>query len=154
MAYRPQFACSPTPPGFRDETFHYEFDSTNTPLLGQALAAGEQANNILLPLENDAIFVCRGISIRLGNAESNLYLELKTPHGDYIATVPVPISRSFTSSGAAVIGHVIVPLESEIECPAGSMWTLYLTNPTSGSLNPPRVTFYGVKRWKNERRAA
>ena len=155
--YRPQLAYPPPPPGYEDETFHYSFDSTNTPLLGVNILAGAYANNIILPLQPDAPFICRGIQIRtVTGGGSTLDCQLKTPHGDYLATVPVPISRWLDGGGrASVTGKMRVPLEMEIECQAGSIWTLYLFNPTLGTVAPPSVTLFGVKRRRcNDRRAA
>jgi hypothetical protein len=148
MTYRPQYAYPFAPLGKEDETFHYSFDSTTTPLLGQAIAAGGQSNDIQLPTEQDAPFFCRGIKIQLGTAASNLYVQLRTPHGDYINVPYVPLSNWATGTGLAPAGQLDVPLPDEIECPPGSAWTLFLYNPTLGSVNPPAITLYGVKQRK------
>ena len=154
MSYRPQYAYPRTPRGFEDETFHYSFDSTNTTLLGVAIAAGGQANNIMLPLDPDAPFIVRGLKILLGTAGSNLDVQLKTPWGDYISTVPIPLRRWADGGGRAIAGKLVVPFEPEVECPAGGSWSLYLYNPTSGNVNPPAITLYGIKRRCGARRAA
>lgn len=152
--FRPQYAYPPTPRGKEDETYHYSFDNTNTPYLALSLASLQYFNDIILPMDQDTPFICRGIKIQLsGAAESRsgfpittLDVKLKTPHGDYLQTNFVPISRWATGSGIAVAGQLMVPMENEIECPAGSNWTMYLYNPTSGSVTPPAVTLFGVKR--------
>lgn len=159
MTYRPQFAFPPPPLGFEDEQFHYSFDGTNVPLLAasNALAAGALSNDIVLLMEADAIFIARALKIRTGASHSDLWFQLRTPRGDYMQTVPVPIALYASHiDGAAIAGHYFVPLENEIEAPPGSNWTLYLYNPTSDTVNPPAVTLYGVKRRKcgNIRRAA
>jgi hypothetical protein len=150
--YRPQYAFG-TPRGFRDETFHYSFDKTNVAALGVQIPAGQLRNDIVLQLQNDQEFVCRGISVlgadveRGGTAPSNLYLWLKDPFGNYLSQTYVPLSRYLTGSGRTVTGRFPVILEPEIICPAGGMWVAYFYNPTSGSLYPPAFTFYGDKRY-------
>lgn len=153
--YRPQYAYPPAPLGWEDEQFHYSFDSTNTPLLStaNALAAGAFSNNIILPMDSEqtngkgVVFFARAIKIRLGTLHSSLNFQLRTPHGDYMQAVPVPIALYASRiDGKSIAGQYFIPFEAEIESPAGSNWTLYLYNPTSGSVNPPSVTLVGVKR--------
>lgn len=157
MTYRPQYAYPPPPAGFKDEQFHYSFDGTNCPLLStaNALAPGAASNNIILLMQSDAIFLARALKIKLGNSHSTLDFQLKTPRGDYMQTVPVPLALyAGRIDGVNGAGHFFVPIEAEIEAPPGSNWTLYLYNPTSGTVNPPAVTLYGVKRWDCRRRKA
>jgi len=145
--YRPQFAFPPPPYGYDDEQFSYSFDGSTVPLLNAAIAAGQPANNIILLLEADAPFIARGLKIQLGTAASTLWFQLKTPRGDYMQVVPVPIALyAGLGGGAPIAGELIVPFDAEIECPSGSNWTLYLYNPTAGNVNPPAVTLFGVKR--------
>ena len=163
--YRPQFAHPPAPLGFEDEQFHYAFDGTNCPLLAATatIPAGGFSNNIVLLMEADAPFICRGIKIGLGLANSNMVdFQLKTPRGDYMQAVPVPV-RLYTGRGSSInnanIGKgldLFIPMENEVEAPAGSNWTLYLYNPTAAPAVPPIVTLFGVKRRKcsSVRRAA
>lgn len=146
MSYRPQYVYPPTPVGFEDEEFHYSFDSTTTPLLATAITTLAQVNDIILPLQADAPFIARGLRITLGTADSTLDFKLKTPAGDYMETTFVPIARYAAGGGLAIAGRLVVPFDTEIECPAGSNWTLYLYNPTGGNVNPPAVTLFGVKR--------
>ena len=153
--YRPQYAFE-TPRGFRDETFHYTFDKTTIAALGVTLPTLQLRNDIILQLQNDQEFVCRAIAVlgaadeRAGSAVSNLYIWLKDPFGNYLSQTYVPISRYLTGGGAGVIGRFPVIIEPEIICPAGGMWTMYLYNPTTGSINPPAITFFGVKRYPLE----
>ena len=149
--YRPQFVYPPTPAGFEDEQFHYSYDGTNCPLLNSAnpIPAGGLSSNIILLTQADAPFFARGLNIQLGTSDTNLWFQLKTPRGDYMQKVPVPIVLyAGMVGGLPVAGQVFVAFESEIECPPGSSWTLYLYNPTSGNVNPPEITLFGVKRRK------
>jgi hypothetical protein len=149
MSYRPQYAYPLTPAGFEDETFDYSFDQTNTPVLALPLLAGAEANDIMLPMQADAPFIARGLLIvnTTTGGGSPLNIRLKTPHGDYLATSPVPSARWANGSVRAVsTGKAKTPFEPEIKCPAGSVWTLYLQNPTTGTVTPPSVTLYGIKR--------
>lgn len=151
--YRPQFAHPPAPLGFEDEQFHYAFDGTNCPLLASTspVPAGGFSNDIVLLMEADAPFICRTLQIRNSAGSSNLWFQLKTPRGDYMQIVPVEIQRyAFSNAGGVALaaGHNFPPLETEIEAPAGSNWTLYLYNPTAAPLAPPMVTLFGVKRRK------
>lgn len=161
MTFRPQFSYPPPPPGMDDEQFHYSFDGTNIPLLSSAnaIAPGGFSNNIILPMEADALFICRAIKIRNSLSHSILSFQLKTPRGDYMQAVPVPIADYASHvDGADNVGHLFIPLEAEIEAPSGSNWTLYLanTNTAGGSIAPPAVTLFGIKRRKcgTMRRAA
>ena len=153
--YRPQYAFE-TPRGFRDETFHYTFDKTNVAALGVILPTLQLRNDIILQLQNDAEFVCRAIKVvgaadeRGGTPISNLDIWLKDPFGNYLSQTYVPISRYLTGAGRAVPGRLPVIVEPEVMCPAGGMWTMYLYNPTTGSINPPSITFFGVKRYPLE----
>jgi hypothetical protein len=150
MSYRPQYAYPPSPRGTEGETFHYSFDGTNTPVLALTLAAGAQANDIMLPLDPDAPFICRGIRIALGTAGSVLDVKLKTPAGDYIETAFVPEARWAFRGGLPQV----VALEPEVWCAAGGVWTLYLYNPAGAPVAPPAITFFGIKERFCQRRAA
>lgn len=147
--YRPQMAFQ-TPPGFRDEQFHYSFDSTIVPVLATAILAGQVVNDIYFQLQNDAEFICRGIKVQLATAASNLQLWLKDPFGNYLSQTYIPLATYATGAGTQVIGRMIVPFEPEIACPAGSIFTAFLLNPTLGSVTPPAFTFFGVKRYPLE----
>ena len=147
MIYRAQYGFPPTPKGFQDETFHYSFDSGTVPALGTSIAAGAYLNDVTLQLQNDAEFILRGIKVQSGTSGSNLALQIKDPFGNYLSAGPVLLSDYLTGSGLAVIGRLIVPFESEIICPIGGFFQLYFYNPTTGSITPPALTFFGVKRF-------
>lgn len=155
MIYRPQFAFV-TPMGFRDEAFHYSFDSGNVPALGSVIAAGQLVSDITLQLQNDAEFILRALKVTGSGSErggltqtavSNLALQIKDPRGEYLSASFLPISNYLTGAGEAVVGRMFVPFESEIRCPASGFLQLFLYNPTSGALLPPSFTLYGVKRY-------
>ena len=153
MSYRPQFVFS-TPRGFRDESFHYSFDSTNTPGLGVSIASGAFLNNIVLQTQADAEFICRALKVQLGTAASNLNLTIKNPQGLYLSAVNVPIADYLTPSGLAVVGSLFVPFEPEVRIPPSGFFEVYLENLTGGSLACPAFTFYGLKRYRVEDVAA
>lgn len=156
--YRPQFGYPPPPAGFEDHQFHYEFDSSNTPILATSIPATTLQPDIILPMQSDAMFIARGVKFQQLNVigQETFYFQLKTPRGDYMQSVPVPINcyadvvigLVSPTTGAAAGSSVAVPFNDEVECPPGSNWTLYLYNPLGLSLLPPQVTFFGVKRRK------
>lgn len=146
MIYRPQYAFSRRPAGFEDEAFHYSFDSSNVPVLGTTIAAGANVQNIPLQLQNDAEFILRAVKIQLATAPSNLYATIRDPFGNFVSAVPLPLDNYLTGAGAALIGRMEVPFESEIHCPLGGFFQLFLYNLTTGSVLPPQVTLYGVNR--------
>jgi hypothetical protein len=155
MTYRPQFAFPAPPPGYRDEQFHYSYDGTNCALLANPIAAGALTGSIILLTEADAPFIARALKIQLGTAISPLWFQLVTPRGDYMQSVPVPLALyAGNIDGLPIAGQYFVPFDSEIECPAGSNFTLFLYNPTGGSVDAPEVTLYGVKRRKPMARRA
>ena len=143
--YRAQFAYPPSR-GLKDETFHYSFDSSNVAALGAAIAAGAVLNDVILQLQSDYEFACRGFKVQFGVAASRLNLWLKDPFGNYLSQVPVPLALYATGSGAGVCGSLIVPFEPEIVCPASGFFTVYLYNPTAAPVNPPAFSVFGVKR--------
>jgi hypothetical protein len=156
MIYRPQFAFV-TPRGFRDEQFHYSFDSTNVAALGSPIAAGQLVENIPLQMQNDAEFILRAVKVQGSGSERegftstavpNLAIQFKNPYSDFLSATFLPLSTCFTGAGEAVVGRVFVPLESEIICPRSGFLQVNLYNPTAGSLLPPAFTFYGVKRYQ------
>lgn len=141
MSYRPQYVFS-TPPGFRDEQFHYFFDSSNVPVLGLAIPAGGRLDNVVLQLQNDAEFILRAVKASV----SNLNMRLRDPFGNDLETSEAPISNTFTGGGGAVLGRMVVPYEPEIRCPASGFLTLFLRNLTTGNVTPGSFTLYGVNR--------
>lgn len=149
MSYRPQFAFF-TPPGFRDEQFHYSFDSTNTPGLSQTIAAGATLRNIALQTQQDAEFICRALKIQSGTSPSALNIQIKNSFDRLLSVGQTPIYDLYTPSGAAIVGSFWVPFEDEMRCPAGAFLELFITNLTSGTLSCPALSFYGVKRYRAE----
>jgi hypothetical protein len=154
MIYRPQYVFPPTPAGFVDEQFHYSFDSTNTPVLGLAIAAGVTLRNVYLQLQNDAEFILRAIKVQLGTSPSNLYLSIRDPHSFPLSAVHLPLNNYLTPGGASIVGSMMVPFESEVVCPAGGFFILDLYNPTTGNVTPPAFTLDGVNRRQCGRMAA
>lgn len=156
MIYRPQFAFS-TPPGFRDEAFHYSFDSTNVPALGATIPSGGLVANLTFQMQNDAEFILRSIKVTGSGSErggltqtavSDLALQIKDPFGQYLSASFLPISCYLTGGGEAIVGRMFIPFESEIRCPRSGFFEVFLYNPTAGGLLPPSFTFYGVKRYQ------
>jgi hypothetical protein len=149
MSYRPQFAFA-TPPGFRDEQFHYSFDGTNVAALSSTnpIAASAVLDNITLQLQQDAEFILRAWKVQLGTAPSRLNLTIKDPRGYYLSASSIPLGTYLTPSGLAVVGSLVVPFESEVVCPAGGFLQLNFRNLSTGSVNPPAFTLYGVKRYQ------
>ena len=146
MIYRPQFAFSGTPQGFRDEQFHYSFDSEDIPVLGTPIAAGAFIGNIVLQLQNDAEFILRSIKVELDAGPSNLFGIIRDPYGNYLSAVPLPFAGYLTGSGAESLGYLVVPYESEIHAPIGGFFELFLYNETANPVTPPAFTLYGVNR--------
>jgi len=146
MSYRPQFAYAPVEQS--EVFFDYSFNALSTPALVGPVKAGALLYNVVLQMQNDAEFACRGIKVQLGTAPSNLYLWIKDPFGNYLSQVPVPLSLYLTGAGnlAGITGSLVVPIEPEIVCPAGGFWEVFFYNPTGGNLTPPAFTFLGEKR--------
>jgi hypothetical protein len=135
--------------GFRDEQFHYQFDSTNVPALGTAIAAGAHYDNITLQLQNDAEFVLRGLKVQAaGDVPSGLFCTIADPFDNYLSASPLPFANYLTGTGALTIGRMIVPFEPEVFAPVGGFFRLNLYNASTGSLTPPAFTLYGFnRRW-------
>ena len=144
--FRPQFAY-PTPAGYRDEQFHYAFDSFNTPLLSGTVAAGALVSLIPLVLQTDAPFFARGIKVATVGG-SNLKIQFKDPWGNYLSSAPLPINLYVNPGGAAGPGFSPVVIEPEIQCPAGGIFWVWLQNTSGAPVAAPAISFYGVKRYK------
>jgi hypothetical protein len=152
VSYRAQFAYPPAPAGFHDEDFIHYYDAISTPTLGSILPAGATLRDIPLVLETDADFIARGIRI-FGFVD----FQLREPNGAFLSEQPPanPPSLFHSYLGGGIIifpaGPMelpTVPLESEIVCPAGSAFLLYLYNPTGGP-TPVNgtIAIFGVKRY-------
>jgi len=154
IPYRPQYAFG-TPPGFRDEQFHYSFDATNVPVLGTAIGAGLTVRNIVLQLQNDAEFILRAWKIQVSPpGRSSLALTIRDPYGNYLSASHLMLNNYLTPGGAVGIGQMVVPCEAEIRAPIGGFFDLTLYNPTLGNVTPGAFTLYGLNRREALGRAA
>jgi hypothetical protein len=150
MIYRPQYAYG-TPPGYRDEQFHYAFDQSNVPALSKGnLAAAALSQNIPLPLQQDAAFIWRALECEgINNADPVVAVRFRDPYGNYLSDDFVPLDLYVRSPGLVVAGDLPVIWEPAIECPAGGIIWLDIKNQSAGNvnLNLLHFTFYGVKRY-------
>jgi hypothetical protein len=147
MNYRPQFAYPPAPQGFEDRNYTYTFHPGNVPQLGVTMPALSVIENIALPLEPDADFLCRAIQINLFCD----YAYLRTPRGDNLSDGYAPLWLWPPASSVAWpgSGNLAMPFEPEIVCPAGSFWLLFLQNRRAIPVVPTALTqisLFGVKR--------
>lgn len=117
--YRPQFAYE-TPQGFEDEPFEYWFDKNTVAALGSKLTSGQQLTDIPLQLDPDADFYWRAIKI---TASSNdFYIRFRDPYGNYLSDyIPGYNYVGSPTVAQAPFGSTPVVLDSEIECPAGTI---------------------------------
>lgn len=141
--YRQHFPY-PTVPGCREEQFHYNYDSTNIPALGNAILASAFLLNIVLPTEPDAAFLWRGFKV----GDSALAIRFKDSYGNYLSPCPIPIPLYgdcpiFTSDQ----GGFCVVFSQGIYCPPGGNIWVDFYNPSSGTLTPTAITLYGLKRF-------
>lgn len=106
----------PDPPeGYDFEEFEYVFNAQTAPSLGTLLAPGQQLLNIPLQLQSDTPFFWREIIV---NAPQNgLGIKFIDPYGNTLSDGYV--------EGWAYAGALVEP---QIECPAGSVILVYLTN--------------------------
>ena len=112
MPYRPQYAVEPTPPGFQDEEFAYNF-------VLPSLSAGQSINKQTLQFQQDAEFICRGIQLS-GNT-GPLQIRFYDPFGNELAAavLEADLQLSGTLQSGAPIGRLPVVFEPEIRVPAG-----------------------------------
>ena len=150
MVYRPQYAY-PTPPGYRDEQFHYGFDQSNTPALNIGnLAAAALSQNIPLPLQQDAAFIWRAVTISgINLTDPKVSVRFRDPYGNYLSDDFVLIDLYMRGPGLAVVGDYCIALEPAVECPAGAIIWLDIKNTTAGNvnLNLVKLMLFGVKRY-------
>lgn len=152
-AFRPQYAFR-TPPGFRDETFHYIFDGTTNPALGASLGSSQTTRDNYLQTQNDAEFIIRAwkiLSPALG--ASSLQIQVRDAFGNYLSFVFVPLSCYLTPSGAPVVGFLPVSMEAELVVPASGFVAVNFENLTTGGATPPKLMLLGVKRYPVECKA-
>jgi hypothetical protein len=141
--YRPQWFY-PTPRGVREQAFNYFYDIANAPYA--PLAANSTQENIPLMIETGSKFMWRGVRMNLGGAD--LLVRLTDPYGNALSADWVPVIQYVNPSGSAA-GGLPVPIEPEIECPAGGGVLVSFKNPDLvNSVTLPEITLYGVKRYE------
>jgi len=154
--YRPHFAY-PTPPGCRDVSYEYFFDSSVqasvvVPALGLYFA-------ILFQLDKDAEFRWRGTKVGLQGVTVPLQVMWKDPKGrllsdivtNTVADKPFIDTRLYAqgSGFSTDFGGISVPWDEEIVCPPGAVIESNWFNPTGAATVtiPSLVTLLGVKRF-------
>jgi hypothetical protein len=147
--YRPQWFY-PTPRGCRDQAFNYFYDLYNAPY--RFLAAASTQENISLAIETGSKFMWRGVRMNLGEVGSGmpvtLLVRLTDPLGNVLSADFVPVIQYANPSGSAA-GGLPVPMEAEIECPAGSFISVSFKNiDPNNSARLPEITLYGLKRYE------
>jgi hypothetical protein len=71
--FRPQFPFPPAPPGFSWQPCVYQYDGTNTPVLGTLLlSSGQVSGHIPLHTDKDAPFLL--MAIRVTGTETKILL--------------------------------------------------------------------------------
>lgn len=152
--YRPQW-MNPTPKGFKDDTYTYFFDASNTPGLVTAVPAGGRRENIPLPLQAGAQFLWRGFTlIPTYGVLVGLLMRWKDPWGNYLSADYIPTwlcgypsgSVSIIGGGTAQPMKIIVPFDPEVICPPSSLITIDLKNEAATDISLVGVTLYGVRR--------
>jgi hypothetical protein len=123
--FRPQFAY-PTPEGYEDLEFTQYFDATTIAALGQALAAGQEARGIPLPLDQELEYHIRGIEVS-SSADDPQAVRFRDPWGRYLADDYVPAGAYCGGQGSQP-GGIPVVFEGEIVCPPGGIVTVDLKN--------------------------
>ncbi len=168
--YIPQWAATPTPAGFQDQAWIYEYtfpvsDGSNYPL-----------SNFPLPFDLDADFILRGCwvsafeSVNKFPTGSALFALLRDPYGNRLADdfqpfVTLGTPFNFIYGFAAEFNQETLgapaPFEPEIFCPAGSNMLIDLRlSPGVGPGPTPVVDqyvgrgggtliFFGVKRYRS-----
>jgi hypothetical protein len=144
MSYRPQFAYPPTPQGVKDDFFSYSFDYTNTPGLANAVPANNTVLDIPLPLQTDALFLCRAMRF----SPVNLGVIVRDTFGRPLQDNYVPINLCYSPSGIAIAGFLPVAIEDEELCAPGGVFLLNFQNQTVAPIIPGKITMYGVKRYR------
>jgi hypothetical protein len=147
--YRPQWFY-PTPRGVRDQAFNYFYDIASAPYA--LLAPSSTQENIPLMIETGSKFMWRGVRLNLGvglgGMPVTLLVRFTDPFGNVLSADYVPVTQYTNPSGSAA-GGIPVPIEPEIECPAGSgiMVSFQNIDPIN-SVNLPNITLYGMKRYE------
>ena len=114
---RPQFPFPPPPAGYRWQPCIFQFDSSNTPILGSlgGMLTGQQSPYIPLRLDRDSRFFL--LAVRLSDT-AGLSVELFTPWSDPLMDSPVA-AKEYASNTVPVTA-----LEFGVEVPAGAVFTV------------------------------
>ena len=147
--YRPQWFY-PTPKGSRDQAFNYFYDIANAPYASLAPASTQE--NIPLMIETGSKFMWRGVRLNLDGGTSGMPITLLVrffdPFGNALSADYVPVIQYVNPSGSAA-GGLPVPIEPEIECPAGSGILVSFSNiDPINAVDLPEITLYGLKRYE------
>ena len=144
--YRPQWFY-PTPRGVREQAFNYFYDIANAPY--GTLAANSTQENIPLMIETGSKFMWRGIRLNAagGPMPMTLLVRFTDPYGNALSSDWLPVIQYVNPSGSAA-GGLPVPIEPEIECPAGGGVLVSFKNTAAVPAGLPDVTLYGVKRYE------
>ena len=147
--YRPQWFY-PTPKGCRDQAFNYFYDIANAPY--SSLAADSTQENIPLMIETGSKFMWRGVRVNLDGGTSGMPVTLLVrffdSFGNALSSDFVPVIQYVNPSGSAA-GGLPVPIEPEIECPAGSGILVSFKNiDPINAVDLPEITLYGLKRYE------
>jgi hypothetical protein len=146
--YRPQWFY-PTPRGCRDQAFNYFYDIANAQYA--TLAAASTQENIPLMIETGSKFMWRGVRLNkddtLTGMPVTLLVRFFDPFGNALSADFVPVIQYVNPSGSAA-GGLPIPIEPEIECPAGSGILVSFKNiDLNNSVQLPEITLYGLKRY-------
>jgi hypothetical protein len=137
----------PPPRGVDEEIFSYSFDSTNTPGLNQNVPANSVVNNIPLTYQADSAFLARAIGVQV----VNLSIQFRDAFGRILSDDYVPLNDSYQRSSIpsdGPAGQIFIPIEPELLITPRGTWLVYLLNGTGAPIACPKITLYGVKRWK------
>ncbi len=147
--YRPQWFY-PTPRGVREHAFNYFYDLYTAAY--SPLAPASTQENIPLMIETGSKFMWRGVRLNLGGGANGvpvtLLVRFTDPFGNPLSADFVPVIQYMNPSGSAA-GGLPVPIEPEIECPAGSGLSVSFQNvDPDNSVLLPDITLYGMKRYE------
>ena len=147
--YRPQWFY-PTPRGCFEQPFVYFYDIANAPYA--LLAPSSTQENIPLMIETGSKFMWRGVRLNKDGTTHGMPITLLVrftdPYGNALSSDWVPVIQYVNPSGSAA-GGLPVPIEPEIECPAGSgILVSFKNTDANNSVVLPEVTLYGMKRYE------
>jgi hypothetical protein len=147
--YRPQWFY-PTPRGVREEPFVYFYDIANAAYA--TLAPSSTQENIPLMIETGSKFMWRGVRLNKDGTTHGMPITLLVrftdPYGNALSSDWVPVIQYVNPSGSAA-GGLPVPIEPEIDCPAGSgILASFKNADANNSVALPEITLYGMKRYE------